>query len=492
MQHNNIGDIMKNISIWNDLERKQSYSKLNKDIGVDVLIIGGGITGISTAYHLINSGLKVCLVEKERLASGVTSRSTAKITYLQEDIYSKLTSYFDLSVAKKYLDSQKYVIDLIKDIIEKNKIDCNFEKNKSYLFEDKKIKKLEKEKNILNKLGIYNEKTNILPNNKIIDGGFFFEDSYVFHPIKYLLSLSNIISENNISIYENTKIVSIKKENNFYICKANDYTIKTKKIVFALHYPYFLLPFLMPFKCYIEKSYIGAIKQKHNYKFNAINLSKPTISLRYHSDNNSNYEIYLTNSHNTCIKDNIKDNFESIKSLNPDYIWSNKDMITYDRLPFIGSLNNDNSMLIGTGYNTWGMTNGSLAGKILADIILNKNNEYINLFDPKRSLNKGKLINFPIILGSNTFAFVKSKICKKKSFYPSNLRFEKYKGRDIAIYTDEKNKEHKVYTLCPHMKCGLLFNEIELTWDCPCHGSRFDIDGNSIEGPSNYNISFKE
>ena len=149
-------------------------------------------------------------------------------------------------------------------------------------------------------------------------------------------------------------------------------------------------------------------------------------------------------------------------------------------------------MLIGTGYNTWGMTNGSLAGKILSDIILKKENKYINLFNPMRKINKGKIINFPLILGSNAYSFIKSKIYKNKKWYPNTVRFEKRNGKNIAIYIDENKKEHIVYNLCPHLKCSLNFNEIELTWDCPCHGSRFDIDGNCIEGPSNYNITYKE
>jgi len=489
--HNNTGDEMKTISIWSDIKRKNVFPRLDNDIETDVLIIGGGITGLSSAYYLMNSNLKVCLVEKNKLASGVTSRTTAKITYLQENIYSTLSTYFNELTSKKYLESQKYAIDLIRDIIKENKISCNFERSSSYLFEDKNANKFNKEIEILNKFGVEYEKTNILPNNKIVNMGIRVDDTYVFHPLKYLYSLSEIISS-KINIYENTKIISVIKEKDYYICKTNNNTIKTKKVVFALHYPYFLIPFLMPLKCYLEKSYIGAIRIKDNYKFNAINITKPTISLRYYSDKNINYELYLTNSHIMCKSENILNNFKPITNKNPEYIWSNKDIITYDKLPFIGSLNDDNSLLIGTGYNTWGMTNGSLAGKILSDIILEKKNKYIDLFNPKRCINIGKIINTPIITLSNAYSFIKSKIIQNKNWYSSNVRFEKQNGKDIAIYTDEKKHEHRVYNLCPHLKCGLLFNEVEHTWDCPCHGSRFDVDGYVIEGPSNYNITYND
>ena len=486
---------MKNFSIWSE-EIKNKFSKLEKDKDIDVLIIGGGITGISTAYHLINSNLNVCLVEKNIIGSGVTSKTTGKLTYLQENIYSKLNTYHGYDKTKLYLESQKYAINLVKDIINKEHIDCNLEKVKSYTFTDKDSKKYIKEKNISKKLNINYEETDTLPNNEKVYNSFYVDDTFVFHPIKYINSLANICNKNNIEIYENTLVLSIVKEKDYYVCKTQNNIIKTKYIVFALHYPYFLIPFETPLKTHIEKSYIEAFEVDKNYKYSAISISKPTILTRFYSNKDNNYQIYLSNSHNSCIHDNDLKNFYTLikqKDNEPEYLWSNKDIITNDYFPFIGPLkDNDNSMLIGTGYNTWGMTNGSLAGKILSDIILNKENKYKDLFKPTRSINIGKAINFPIILGSNILSFSKSKVYKQKSWYSNNVRFEKRNGKNIAIYTDEKKREHIVYNLCPHLKCSLIFNEIERTWDCPCHGSRFDLDGHSIEGPSNYDISYKE
>jgi len=485
--------MMKNYSIWKD-ELKEKYKKLENDLNVDVLIIGGGMTGINTAYQLINSNLKVCLVEKNIIGSGVTSRSTAKLTFLQENIYSKLCKYHNKEISKKYLESQKDAIKIIKNIIIKENIDCDFEIVKSYLINNNS-KKYENEKNILYDFNIDLNYTHILPNNKKVKEAFYVNDTYVFHPIKYLNQLSTIITKNNISIYENTKVTEIDKKDSFYYVKTNNNIIKTKYIVFALHYPYFLIPFLTPLKTKLEKSYIEAFKVNDNYKYSSITISKPTTSTRYLTLNNNNYKIFLTNSHNISIRNNDFKEFSKLVDKNkekPDFIWSNKDIITNDFLPFIGSLNKDNTMLIGTGYNTWGMTNSALAGKILSDIILKRNNKYISLFNPKRCLNKGIIINTPIILGCNMYSFTKSKIVKNKSWYNKNVRFEKRNGQDIAIYTDINKKEHIVYNVCPHLKCGLIFNEVELTWDCPCHGSRFDIYGKSIEGPSNYDITYKD
>lgn len=466
--------------------------KLNKDISVDVLIIGGGITGISTAYHLINSGLKVCLVERNEIGSGVTSRTTGKLTYLQDNIYSKIKNYHGESKSKLYLDSQKDATKIVKEIIKKNDIDCDLEKVKSFVFSNSNDN-MQEEINLLKSFNVSIKESNSLPNKEKVNYSYYVNDTYVFHPLKYLYALKEKCLSENILIYENTKIVSIDKENDMFTCKTSNNKINCKYVVLALHYPYFLIPFFLPLKSYIEKSYIGAFTADKNYKFSSVSVSKPIVSSRYYSNGNNVYELYLTNSHNNCVCDNYKNNFKDVISYKNNtlkFLWSNNDIITNDSLPFIGFI--DENLLIGTGYNTWGMTNGSLAGKIISDLIMNVDNKYSSLFNPLRGINVGKVVNFPTILGSNVFSFTKSKLCKNKSWYSSNVKFEKRNGKEVAIYIDENKKEHVVYKKCPHLKCSLIFNEVEKTWDCPCHGSRFDLNGKCIEGPSNYDISYRD
>ena len=474
---------MKNKSIWDT--KKKKYPKLNKDIEIDVLIIGGGITGISTLYHLIGKNLKVCLVERNKLCMGVTSKTTGKLTYLQDNIYSKLKLYHGYDKTKLYLESQIYAIKLVKNIIKKENIECNLEKVSSYIFSNNKYK-LNKEKKLLKSFGIDIKTSNKLPNNYKTNA-LYVNDTYVFHPLKYLYKLSEICYQNKLDIYENTNIISIKKCNDYYICKTDNNTIKTKYVVCAMHYPYFTIPFFTPLKSWLEKSYIKAYKVDNNKLYSSINIDSNTISTRYYEDNDI-YKLYLTNSHNLAFKNNDINNFSTLIDDNTLYVWSNKDIITNDLLPYIGKI--DNNFLIAFGYNTWGMTNGSLAGEIIKDIILNKKNKYALLFNPNRSINIGKIINTPLILFSNIYSFIKSKFIYK-SWY-SNVRFEEIDGKKVGIYKDELGIEHIVYNLCPHLKCSLIFNEVEKTWDCPCHGSRFDIDGNVIEGPSNYSITYKK
>ena len=137
------------------------------------------------------------------------------------------------------------------------------------------------------------------------------------------------------------------------------------------------------------------------------------------------------------------------------------------------------------------MTNGTLAGKILSDIILNKDNKFSELFSLKRHKSLNTFINILVEILRNGKSFTMNKIIKDKKWYSSNIQFKKIDGKDVAIYTDDVNQKHIVYNKCPHLGCGLVFNEVEKTWDCPCHGSRFDLDGKCIMGPSSYDIGYK-
>lgn len=493
---------MKNKSLWLENEKDEEVIKLTENIECDVLIIGGGITGISTAYHLSKSKLKVCLVDRNLVGHGITSKTTAKLNYLQELIPYKISKYVSKESAIKYVQSQVEAIKLVEDIVNNEEIKCDFQKVPSYIFTNKEteIIKIQKQRELLESIGIHvNEHTNI-PIDIHSKYAISVDDTAVFHPLKYLHELKEKCINSKVEIYEKTKIISINKSEECYICKTNNSnTITTKKIVIASHYPYFLLPFFMPIKTSIEKSYVSASKIDENKSFTAITSGSPVKSIRYHSNTKNNYMIYLNGSHLTCNKYNETENFDKLKKdlkklqIEPQYIWSNHDIMTYDHLPFIGRIEkNNDSILIGTGYNTWGMTNGSIAGKIISDIILGSKNKYECLFDPRRSLNLSKIIKFPLILGSNIKSFVDNKINKVKPWYSENVTFKRKNGDNIAIYTSEKGTKHVVYNTCPHMKCSLIFNEEEKTWDCPCHGSRFNIDGKVIAGPSNYDISYKK
>lgn len=486
--------MVKYMSIWNKKTKKRNITKLDKDIDTDILIIGAGLTGLNTAYFLKDKNITI--VDANVIGHGVTLNSTAKINYFQERIYTKIKDSVGIYKAKLYLISQKYGMNLLKEIIEKERIKCDLEKVPSYVFAStkKEINNLEKEVTFLKDNDISVEESKLplkIPSYK----SYKVLDTYIFNPIKYLESMYNILIKRNINIYEKSKVTRIEKEKDYYICKCNNHKIKANKIVFACHYPYFIYPFFLPLKAYIEKSYIIVSKVKEYKKFTCISSSYPTYSCRFYKDGEDIYQISLGESHDTNYKQKDIYHFNKVKEIfkikEKDIIesYSNVDLITPDHMPYIGKINDN--MYIGTGYNTWGMTNSVLGAKIISDIILEKENKFTSIFNPNR-------INLKIILMSLIIAygelksFLGTKINKNKKWYNQNIKIYKKNGKTIACYIDESGKEHKIYNKCPHLGCSLIFNEEEKTWDCPCHSSRFNIDGECIKGPSNYDIKYKE
>lgn len=471
------------MSIWNKNEKEHKKMILDKNINVDILIIGAGITGLTTAYYLKNNS--VCVVDASSLGHGVTQGSTAKITYLQGATYTKIN---DEEKAKLYLKSQLDAIKYLKNIIEKENIKCHLKKVPSYIFASTKkdIKKLNNEVLFLKENGIDIKEKN-LPAKITNYASFCVDDTYVFNPIEYLNGLYDTL-KNKIPIYENTKILKIEKSDKEFICYSDKCHIKCKKVILSCHYPFFVYPFVLPLKSYIEKSYIIISKVKKDGEYSCINVSNPTYSCRFYEDSDGIYQISLAESHNTAVKQNDEYHFKRVKEIfnldDKDILmkYSNVDIITSDNLAFIGEIKEN--MFVATGYNTWGMTNGTLAAKILSDLILKKNNEYSKLFDPKRSTIK----KLPYFIVSQMKSFLGPKLLKNKSWYHDKITF----SGCIATYIDENGKKHSVYNKCPHLGCSLIFNEVEETWDCPCHSSRFNIDGKCIKGPSKYDISCHE
>ncbi len=482
------------MSLWERKITGECPQVLMKDKTVDVLIIGAGITGLTTAYYLKDHP-SICVVDASRIGHGVTLNTTAKVTYLQERIHTKICNATNEANAKMYLKSQKEAIFLLKTIIEKEKIDCDFKRTPSYVFAntEKEVAPLKTEVEFLKEEGI-DIKEKSLPEHITTYASYAVEDTYTFHPLKYLEGLYNVLQKKKIPIYEDSRILKIEEKDGKYYCYSENACIKANRVVLACHYPFFLFPFLLPIKSSLEKSYIVISRVDKDYGYSCISSASPTYSCRFYQDGRNCYQISLAESHNTAYHQDDEKHFERVQSIfglqENDIVekYSNVDVITPDHMPYIGKIKHN--MYIGVGYNTWGMTNGVLAGKILSDMILYKENEFVKIFDPLRK-NITRYAKMPYYLFSQTKSYLGAKVFKKKDWYPSTLTFKREDGKSLGIYIDEQKKKHIVYNTCPHLGCSLIFNHQEKTWDCPCHSSRFTIDGECIKGPSICDIKYE-
>ena len=337
---------------------------------------------------------------------------------------------------------------------------------------------------MLEKLGIKCTKSNF-PIEFPCVKSFFVQDTYVFHPIKYIYGVLDII-KNRINIMEKTIVLEIQKKDDEYLVFTNSGLIKAKTVVITCHYPFFIKPGFVIFKNHIEREYVNSSKIDKHYNFAAINIESNVKSIRFYKDN----ILYVSNNHRLNNKIDYDKNYEkSIRDfkkyfkVEPEYTWSNQDLFTTDSLPLIGCL--DNNLYISTGYNGWGITNGIIGAKVISDMINGVDNIYEKLFNPKR-------FNLSMALNSCVDGLFYAKSYVESLIYNSDLTYvKKIDGIKYNVYKDSKGIEHFVQRKCPHMKCNVVFNSYDLTWDCPCHGSRFDIDGNVVLGPTKYDIKRK-
>lgn len=484
---------MENHSIWELSAKQDKITEKKLEKTTEVLIIGGGITGMTTAYFLMNSKKQITVIDKSRIGMGVTAKTTAKLNYLQGDIYQKLEKNFDKKTSKLYFDSQIEAIDLVNKIVTKEKIDCDLEKCDSFIFtkEKKGISKIEKEKEILESWDMKVGTVENLPIHFPIEYGIVTKDTYTFHPLKYINGLKKVL-EKKIDIYENVMALEIIPKNDYCSVKTNQGIIDAKYVVVACHYPFFIIPGWIPIKTYIKREYVNASQYHHEGKnFTAISIDSTLHSIRFYKD----YIIYGSNQHRLTNKIEYQDNyqqsqsdFKRLFSKEPEYTWMNQDIMSNDDLPLIGMIDKKHpNLLVATAFNAWGMTNGTIAGKVLSDMILEKENKYFKLFNPMR-INKTSILNSIIGAIHYSKVYFQTTVKKNPVFYNDHVYIIKINGKYYGVYYDYYGKKHIVDHKCPHMKCNLVFNDEEKTWDCPCHGSRFDIDGNVIEGPANYSI----
>lgn len=470
-------------SVWSESCKFRKREALNKDIKTDVLVIGAGIAGILTAYMLKQKGRDVVLIDAAEIASGNTKNTTAKITSQHDLIYSKLITEFGEEKARQYAKANELAIKKYKEIIEDKRIECDFEEKPAYVYSLNEVDVLKEEAKAAKKLGIYAEfvqKAN-LPFK--INGALKFNNQAQFNPLKFLKDILN-----ELVIYENTRALEIKE--NLVVTSGGNIT--AKNIVVATHYPIMNAPGYYFMKMHQERSYVLALENKSEVDGMYIDLNKEGYSFRTYN----NLLLLGGISHRTGENEEggSYDELRKVaKRLYPKakekYHWSAQDCMTIDGIPYIGRYSSETpNIYVATGFNKWGMTSSMVSAMIISDMILEKENDFSEIFSPKR---------FDLYLSINNIAndlieTAKNFIAQKVYIPSSEIEHIKnghggiieYNGEKVGVYKNKEGKEFFVSTKCPHLGCQLSWNADELTWDCPCHGSRFDYKGRLIGSPA--------
>jgi len=483
----------------NKIELNRNKEEL-KDKNFDVLIIGAGLTGLNTAYLLKDSGYKIGIIDGTTIGFGVSGYTTAKITVQHDVFYDYLINSFSLEEAKQYLKANEEGLKLIKKIIDENKIQCDFKEQDAFVYatNEEELNQIKQELEAYKKLGIdgYYTEDVPLPNNALAAIGI--KNQAQYNPLKYLYSLVNIVNNSgSCEIYENVRALNIELHSGHIDVKTQAGLIHANKVIVTSHYPFddsFGLYFL---RLYQDKSYIIAARTKEEpFEGMYININDPIYSMRYHFSDEENLLLLGGGNHRAGEKENEEDSYNELESfLNANFKgaeivskWSTQDCMTYDKIPYIGLYSKSiDNLYVATGFKKWGMTHSAAAAIILRNKILNINDDFSEIFNPARITPTQSAKEFFSSIASITKAFA-----KRIAPVPDELlevemgrgKIINYNGKKVGVYKDEKGDYFCINPVCAHLKCSLSFNEAEKTWDCPCHGSRYDIKGNILEGPT--------
>lgn len=428
-------------SLWKENLTAPEFPTLTEDCKTDVLIIGAGITGILTGYFLEQKGINYIIVEKNRICSGVTENTTAKITFQHNLIYDKIIKSYGINTAQGYLQANQKAFDEFRQLC--SNIDCDYEIKNNYVYSLDNRKKIEKEITALNKIGYNASFFEDAPLPFQIAGAVCFPDQAQFHPLKFLYHISE-----NLNIYENTFV----KEMIGNTAVTEHSKIKADKIIVTTHFPFINKHGAYFLKLYQDRSYVIAIHNAQDVNGMYIDENSKGLSFR----NYDNLLLLGGGAHRTGKNGgnwNELRNFAKRKypQSTEKYYWAAQDCMSLDNMPYIGHYSKGTpNLYTASGFNKWGMTGAMLSAKLLSDEIMGIKNEYAEIFSPSRSIIKPQLFVNAIETTAN-----------------------------LLTLTNKR---------CPHLGCALKWNRTEHSWDCPCHGSRFAEDGTLLNNPANGNL----
>ncbi|MBI3342351.1 FAD-dependent oxidoreductase [Candidatus Curtissbacteria bacterium] len=486
-------------SVWMATTRKTDFPVLGqKHKFFDVVVVGGGITGITTAFLLKRAGKSVCIVEARRIITGTTGFTTAKLTSLHGQIYKHLASVFGKEKAKLYGQANEEGLALVGELIAKNKIDCDFVKSPAFTFceDEVEIPELEKEYKVAKSLGLpakFITKGLALP---AIKAAVEFENQAFFHPRKYLLKMASLFNSPNTPIFEKTRALDISESPSGCLVKTDHGNIAADYVVVATQAPFYDPAFYYARQA-PERSYVLALETK-NVDLNGMyyQSGESYNSFRPHITGKKKYIIVGGQAHKVGQGEDILKRFGSLalyskKNFSFDrisYHWGAQDFYTGDRVPFIGKISPKHKrVFVATGFGGWGMTTGTVAGTIIRDLILKRKNKYIELYDPNRV--KAQALPLMIKEGVDTTKRYATSFLNHKKIVPSKLKKGQaevgvYKKRKVAAFRDKSGKLVVLSATCTHLGCTVSWNNAEKSWDCPCHGSRFSATGEVLNAPA--------
>lgn len=486
-------------SYWTASVKGEAYPQIEDDLRADAVVAGGGIVGITTAFLLKQAGLKVVLLEADRILQGTTGHTTAKVTCQHGLIYDKIQGKLGLEKAAQYYQANLSAMKWIRTTAEEREIDCDLKSQSAYVYTqtDNYIAKIQKEAEAAQEIGIPCEYVEEIPLPYPIKGVLRFMDQAQFHPLKFLSALARDIPGDGSHLFEQTRAVDIHIDGQCTVTTGNGHKVLAEHAVIATHYPFYDGHGLYFSRLYPDRSYAMGVTILDEYPGGMyITAEDPGRSLRSQPFENGMLIIAGGEHHKTGQGPDTRTHYENLAAFAQDtfglqeihYRWSAQDYTTPDEVPYAGPLTSKTpNLYIACGFRKWGMTNGTASAHLIADLIVKDESPYQDLYDPSRFTLAGSVKNFVVENADVAKQFVSGKLSPvpdEPDLAPMEGRVVEGEGQKLGVFKDGGGRLHWVDTTCPHMGCELAWNSAEHSWDCPCHGSRFTCEGDILEGPA--------
>jgi glycine/D-amino acid oxidase-like deaminating enzyme/nitrite reductase/ring-hydroxylating ferredoxin subunit len=496
----------RNPSIWVGTTPATDYPPLEGDLAVDVAVIGGGITGLTTATMLKRAGATVALIEAGRIAAGATGYTTAKVTSLHTLIYAELLQSHGAERARIYADANQNAIEWVADFARDNGIDCDLVRLPAltYTEDPTRTADIEAEVDASKQLGLPASLTDATDLPFPILNAVRFENQAAFHPRKYSLGMAAMIPGNGSYLFEMSRVTDVDDADPCVVTTEHG-TVRAGYVVIATELPiidkggYFAKT--SPSRSYGLAARIDAPVPQGLY----LGVGQGGRSMRPYASDEHDYLIVVGEDHPVGDDPDTRQRYIALEAWTRerfpvravDYRWSAQDYMPADHIPYIGRMTTDTERLYtATGFKKWGLSTGSFAAMIISDAILGRDNPWASFFEATRldlTHSAGKLIGANVEVAKH---YVGDKLSTMSPPPIDELASGEggivdLSGETVAASRDEAGILAALSTNCTHLGCRVSWNTAEWSWDCPCHGSRFDRDGHVIHAPAVHDLEPK-
>lgn len=488
-------------SYWLDSSPETAYPQVPSTVRVDVAVVGGGIAGLCTAYELTRRGKTVAVLEAHRIASSVTGYTTAKITSLHTTIYSELVSSVGEDKARLYGESQQAGLERIASLVDTLGIDCDFERRAAYTYvrDESEVQSIREEAETAARLGLPASFVTETDLPFPVAGAVRFDNQAQFHPRTYLLALAEQIVGDGSYVFEHSRMTDLEEGQPCrVVCESGE--VVADDVVIATHYPVLdrglMLARLEPHRDVVVA---GLLPEGRSLDGMYISTEAATHSVRVAPHPEGQLLIVGGEPWKTGHDEDIEARYDKLSRWMAEafgvtevrYRWSTQDNKSIDGVPFIGTFHpGTDHVFVAAGFRGWGMTNGALTGLLLADQIDGIESPWTELYHPGRikALQSAKdfaKLQVDAVKGLVGDALKPAEVESVDEIEPGDGAIARVNGDKAAVYRDERGQLHCVAARCTHLGCIVHFNNAERSWDCPCHGSRFDFEGKVLQGPAN-------